>query len=261
MNEDIKLYKELVEFCNNNKDKIETKFDRKIEFTDFNESCFQEMYLNIKDEPNPVAPKILKARIKGLSECYRFVIPKFLKKRNEYIMGFGVQLGQWYEKAFRLFLETKGISIHKKKPPMPDFLVGTEDNPKAYFELKFIEAPFNEAHNLIKNTYPYATKRYDYECSLTLDTGHKLVGQRNVTESEILSKGIPCYYVWWFDAPHLKGIFYSTAEEVYEFWDKVGNQHEREKREGDYIAKQVQSKIYPPLLKMESLSSLINKLR
>ena len=122
------------------------------------------------------------------------------------------------------------------------------ENPKAYYELKYIEAPFISANNLVKNTYPYTSTRYDYECSLTLDTGKKLQGQRDKYENDIKPSGIPFYFVWWFDAPHLKGIFYMNAEDVFDYWDNVGTLHNREEREGDKIAKQIKGKIYPPLL-------------
>ncbi len=257
MSPDIILYKELVEFCNNNKAQIETKFDRTVIFNEFNEKCFQEMYLNIRNEPNPIAPKILKERVKGLTECYRFVIPGFLKKRNQFIKGLDIQLGQWYEKAFQLFLANKGITVTKKGYPFPDFVVGLEDSPKAYYELKYIEAPFISANHLVKNTYPYNSSRYDYECSLTLDTGKKLLRQREKIEIDLKDSKISCYYVWWFDSPHLKGIFYMDAKDVFEYWDNVGTLHEREERDGDEIAEQVKGKIYPPLLKMESISSLL----
>jgi hypothetical protein len=258
MNQDIEVYKELVNFCNANKSLIETKFERDLVFNDFNEKCFQEMYVNIKDEENPIAPKILKDRVPGLAECYRFVIPKFLNKRNEFVKGLDIQLGQWYEKAFQLFLSNIGIPVHKKGFPFPDFLVGNEEKPIAYYELKYIAAPFISAHTSVKNTYPYSSTRFDYECSLTLDTGRKMEEQRIKIERDILSKDIPVYYVWWFDAPHLKGIFYMSAKEVFNYYDNVGTIHERESRSGDETTKQVKGKIYPPLLKMKSLKSLIN---
>ena len=47
-----------------------------------------------------------------------------------------------------------------------------------------------------------------------------------------------------------------NAEEVFDYWDNVGTLHERKSREGDKIAKQIKGKIYPPLLKMESISLL-----
>ena len=82
MNEDIKLYKELIEFCNDNGAKIEEKFQRKVKFDDFNERCFEEMYLNLQNEPAPVAPKLLKEKVDGLTECYKKMGFKFMKKTN-----------------------------------------------------------------------------------------------------------------------------------------------------------------------------------
>ena len=96
----------------------------------------------------------------------------------------------------------------------------------------------------MKNTYPYTSTRYDYECSLTLDTGKKLQGQRDKYENDIKPSGIPFYFLWWFDAPHLKGIFYMNAEDVFDYWDNVGTLHNRKEREGDKIAKQIKGKIY-----------------
>ncbi len=257
MTEDIKLYKELVLFCNENANIIEPKFSRMLEFTSFNERCFEEMYFNIKDEDNPIPPKILKEKVDGLTECYKNLMPKFLNKRNQFIKGLDIQLGQWYEKAFKMFLESKGILLKKKGFPYPDFVVENEDGPVAYFELKYIEAPFVNANNVIKNTYPYTSKRFDYECSLTLDTGEKLKNQRRKIENEIIPLDIPAFYIWWFDAPHLKGVFYMNAIDVFNYWDNVGEVFERDKREGDYIDNQTKGKIYPPLLKMKSLSSLL----
>ncbi len=142
----------------------------------------------------------------------------------------------------------------------PNFRVGGEKNIKAYYELKYIEAPFINANHLIKNTYPYNATRYDYECSLTLDTGKKLFRQREKIETDLKDEDIPCYYIWWFDAPHLKGIFFMDAKDVFNYWDNVGTLHEREKRKGDELDHQETGKIYPPLLKMKSIFSLIKLL-
>ena len=260
MNPDVELYKELVKFCNANKAAIETKFDRKVEFTDFNEQCFLEMYVNIKNEPNPIAPLLLKQRVEGLKDLYLKMGFRFLAKRNNMTKGLDVQLGQWYEKAFRMFLATKGIAAQKKGFPFPDFQVGVE-KVKAYYELKYIEAPFINANHVVKNTYPYTTSRYDYECSLTLDTGKKLLNQREKIELDLSNGETPCFYIWWFDAPHLKGIFYMNSKEVFDYWDNVDTLHIREARKGDELDHQERGKIYPPLLKMNSLSSLILELK
>ena len=237
MNRDIILYKELVAFCNANQNIIETKFKRNVQFDQLNEDCFIEMYCKQRKTNAPLAPKIIKERVQGLKECYKELGRKFFRKRNKSIKGLDIQLGQWYEKAFQLFLQTKGIHAQKKGSPYPDFVINPE-NPKAYFEIKYIEAPFISAHNLVKITYPYDSKRYDYECSLTLDTGKKMQRQRIKYEEEIKKEGIPFFYVWWFDAPHLKGIFYMPAQDVHDYYDKVGDLHERKEREGDKIAPQ-----------------------
>lgn len=256
MNQDIQLYKELVSFCNENLDLIDNNFKRTVLFTDFHEACFKEMYLNIQQEKNPVAPKILKERVEGLTECYKTDVSKYLFKRNSFKKGLDIQLGQWYEKAFQLFLESKGITVNKKGFPFPDFEVVVKDKVVAYYELKYIEAPFVSANTQVKNTYPYTDKRYDYECSLTLDTGKKLIEQRVKIEKDLSL--VPTYYVWWFDAPHLKGIFFMDSKEVFDYWDKVGDLYERNTRKGDLESIQVTTKIYPPLLKMKSIENLIN---
>ena len=51
-----------------------------------------------------------------------------------------------------------------------------------------------------------------------------------------------------------------NSEDVFDYWDNVGTLHNREEREGDKIAKQIKGKIYPPLLKMFSISSFIDKI-
>ena len=255
---DLTLYKELISFCNDNSDDIESKFERKLKFNSFNEECFQKMYLDQKNQ-TPKAPKVLKEEIPNLAKCYKGMGFKYMRKRNKMVKGLDIQLGQWYEKALRMFLISKGINVEKKGFPYPDFVVNSE-NPKAYYELKYIEAPFLTANHKIKNTFPYDTTRYDYECSLTLDTGKKLHKQREKYENDIMPEDIPFYYLWWFDAPHLKGLFFMPAKEVFDYWDKVGTLHDREIREGDLMDHQEKGKIYPPLLKMESISSFLSQI-
>ena len=51
------------------------------------------------------------------------------------------------------------------------------------------------------------------------------------------------------------------AKEVFEYWDLVGDLHERKEREGDLIDKQEKGKIYPPLLKMNSISEFLNEIK
>lgn len=258
---DIELYKELVAFCNGYKKEIETKFEISLEFNEFHEECFIEMYLKNRENEEPLKPILLKEKVTGLTEVYKKAGGHFWNARNKMIKGLDIQKGQWFEKAFQLFLRTKGITVIKKGYPFPDYEVQNGDETKAYYELKYIESPFLSANSQIKNPFPYTISRWDYEASLTLDTGEKLAKQREKIERDLLSKNIPVFYVWWFDAPHLKGIFYMPAQEVFEYWDKVGDLHERKQREGDLLEKQEKGKIYPPLLKMDTLASLLKAIK
>ncbi|MFN7990840.1 MAG: hypothetical protein U0R44_01645 [Candidatus Micrarchaeia archaeon] len=255
VNEDIILYKELLGFCRDIKEKQKFKFDGNLEFNEFNEKCFTEMYLKIRNSDNPPKPSVFKEKIPGLKEVYGKAAKFYANKRNEMVKGYDIQYGHWFEKAFMDFLLSKGIGTIKKGFPYPDIEVVKDGKTVAYFEMKYIRAPFIYANKFVDKN------RWDYECSLTLDVGEKLTKQREKIESEILPKGVPVYYVWWYDAPHIKGIFFMASNEVFSYWDMVGaSSHSRKEREGDLEAKQEKGKIYPPLLKMGSLSDFLNEL-
>ena len=255
--EDISLYKELVEFCNSHLQEIETKFTRNLEFTTFHEECYEKIFYNNRHALNPPAVKDLKAIIPDLTDAYKKASAYYLNPRNRYRKGLDIQLGQWYEKALMMFFETKGLYVSKKGFPYPDLEVKDENgNILGYFELKYIESPFLSANNKIKVTYPYNSTRYDYEASLTLDTGKKMERQRECME-ELEKKGYPVHFVWWFDCFHIKGVFAMKSKEVYDFYDHVGNLHERKTREGDLECHQEIGKIYPPLLEMSTFNEYL----
>lgn len=260
ISKDIGLYKELVAFCKSNMQEIESKFERHLEFTPFHEECYEKMFFKNRHASAPLPVKDLKEQIPGLTEAYKKASAYYLNPRNKYRKGYDIQLGQWYEKALTMFLKTKGYEVSKKGYPYPDLIVKDEaGNTLAYFELKFIESPFLFANNKIQNTYPYNSTRYDYEASLTLDAGEKMEGQRNKIE-EIEAQGIPVHFIWWFDCFHVKGVFAMSAHEVFDFYDHVGNLHERKTREGDWESHQETGKIYPPLLEMITFSEYLELL-
>ena len=254
---EVALYKELVSFCNNHYKEIESKFERKIVFLPFHEECYEKIFYANRHANTPPSVKEFKETVPGLKEAYAKFSPYYLNPRNKYKKGLDIQLGQWYEKALRMFLDTKGLIVEKRGFPYPDLEVRNKTGePIAYFELKYIESPFLTANNKIKNTYPYNSTRYDYEASLTLDTGEKLQNQRKKME-ELEEEGFPVHFVWWFDCFHIKGIFAMSAHDVYDFYDHVGNLHERKMREGDLEAHQEIGKIYPPLLEMMTFSEYL----
>jgi hypothetical protein len=126
-----------------------------------------------------------------------------------------------------------------------------------YYELKYIKAPFLTAHVKIKNVYPYSTTRYDYEASLTLDTGKKMEDQRKKIE-ELMNEGYPVHYIWWYDCFHIKGLFAMHAKDVFDYHDNIsGDLLVRKQREGDLLDHQELGKIYPPMLNMLTFSELL----
>ena len=259
---DIELYKELISFCEEHKEEIESKFQRTHQFDAINEECYKKMFWEQRKTTTPLAPKILKEAIPGLTELYREKSAYYLNPRNKFKKGLDIQLGQWYEKALQLFLKSKGIEVSKKGFPFPDYEVCVNGKVTAYYELKFIEAPFISASTKIKDTYPYTSPRYDYEASLTLDTGSKLIRQREKMESDLISKGVHVHYIWWFDCFHIKGVFTMPAAEVFDYYDHLaGDVHTRKEREGDKEAHQEKGKIYPPLLNMGTLSEYIQLIK
>jgi hypothetical protein len=258
MNPDIELYKELISFCNDNQETIESKFKRELSFSEFNETCYVEMFEKCRKVENPPPVKYFKEIIPGLSEAYKENGNYFMKKRNESIKGLDIQKGQWYEKALQLFLNSKGLSVNKRGFPYPDFEVKYKDDIVGYYELKYIKAPFLSANQKIKNTYPYSTTRFDYEASLTLDTGNKLANQRKQVV-DLMNNGYSVHYVWWYDSFHIKGIFAMSADEVYNYYDNIKEDLLiRNVRQGDEETHQERGKIYPPLLNMMTFSEYIN---
>ena len=251
MNQNIILYKELLSFCNEIREKQKFKFDGNLEFNEFHEECYSEMYLKNRSSNKPPKPMTFKEKIPKLKEVYSKAAIFYGTKRNEMIKGFDIQYGHWFEKAFRDFLLSKGIETAKKGFPFPDIVITKNDKPVAYFELKYIRAPFIYANKFV------GENRWDYECSLTLDVGDKLLKQREKIESELLPNNLPVFYVWWYDAPHIKGIFFMEAKDLFIYWDEEGTSHSRKEREGDLDSKQEKGKIYPPLLKMDNFSEFM----
>jgi hypothetical protein len=252
---DIILYKELLSFCGEIQSKLKFNFDGNLDLKPINEHCYEEMYLKNRGNLIPLKPAYFKMIISGLSEVYSKMAKFYIAKRNEMIKQFDIQQGHWFEEAFRNFLESKGFETNKKGFPFPDIEVLKNKKIIAYFELKYIRAPFIYANGIIDKN------RWDYECSLTLDVGEKLKKQREKIEEELLPAKIPTFYVWWYDAPHIKGIFYMPAKKVFDYWDKIGTSYSRKEREGDKIEKQEHGKIYPPLLEMGSFSEFMEELK
>jgi hypothetical protein len=149
-----------------------------------------------------------------------------------------ISIGKDLENCFKLFLEEmlngKNIYISIQRADsenlhMPDFKVVRTSDGKilAYFEFKAIYRPFIKISDKVDSTY----ECYSHSLTLDLSNGKKLMEQRKLVEDKIGTDNV--YYVYWYDLPCIKGIFWISSKRVYEHMDKQVP-YERRIVEGDF---------------------------
>ncbi|WP_449623074.1 hypothetical protein [Robertmurraya sp. Marseille-Q9965] len=250
------LYEELLEF---NKEKIDhffrntTLFENQFKYSDFNNLCYNKMYEEVPTDGSIKSVKELKSEIDDLAPMCKKCGPYFSNPRNKSIKGLDVQLGKFLEDLIIDFmnqkLKIKALHADKKNKRYPDCMVlNTDKGILAYFEVKYHGAPFISAIHKIG--------RYCYEGSATLDI-EKVTKQIELIESEL---DRPTFYLHWIDYPCLKGIFFETSEQVKNYIYEVGEEFEREEREGDLKGTRrvgYKKKIYSPLHQMGTFEEFI----
>ena len=231
-----------------------TLHESQFKHTDFNDKCYEAMYLN-NHKNNIKTVKDLKAEIPELKDVCKSCGAYFLNPRNNSIKKYDIMLGKLLEDIIIEFLKakyklnaTQGDISNKKYPDC--MLLSGDKGILAYFEVKYHGAPFISAITKIR--------RYCYEGSATLDLD-KLVKQIEIIESEL---DRPVFYLHWLDYPCLKGIFFETSDQVKNELFLQGNAFEREERSGDYDDKGKKKgytkKFYSKLLEMGSFEELID---
>ncbi len=200
--------------------------ESQFKYSEFNEVCYKKMYIeNNQDSIKTV--KELKEEIPELKDTCKGCGSYFMNPRNKSIKGLDVQFGRLLEDVIIDFLKTKyklnvthGDNSNKKYPDC--MLLSGDKGILAYFEVKYHGAPFISAINKIG--------RYCYEGSATLDL-NKLVKQIEIVESEL---DRPVFYLHWIDYPCLKGLFFETSDQVKNELFILGEEFNREEREGDF---------------------------
>ena len=177
-----------------------------------------------------------------------------------------ISIGNDFEKNFQNFFQEKLSSecpratikrADSNDLHSPDFLIECSGKPTIWIELKVIFRPYLKISERVDTNYQC------YSHSLTLDTGKKLDNQRALVTSENI--GIDnCIYVYWYDLPCIKGIFWMAAKRIYEHQDNQ-NPYQRKIVPGD---KNVQGavraavkKIYLPLHEMNDFYSIFSLIR
>lgn len=261
----IKLYEKLLASCDDIKKFIENAetfssgFSSQLDFTTLNSQCFSEMYLNGKNPP--IKRQLYFPKIKNLETtckaCWRF----YLSQRNNSIKGLDIQLGKRFQSKILSFLNEIGINCQRgddRKKVFPDNVVlDAKDNVIAYLEIKYQSAPWLMAFK------DKVGGKECYESSPALDV-KKLSQQWKLIEDGIIKQ--PIYYVYWFDIPCVKGIFFIDIMDVYKEYMNNPDIFERKARLGDYsksdeLVKAGLSKIHISIYRMRQFSELIDILK
>jgi hypothetical protein len=238
--------------------------DLQFTFTDFNKNCVDVIYEGLRKE-NIITPRQeLFEPIPELQEtckgCYKY----FMHPRNRSAKFLDIKLGKKFEGFFVNYLNSIGISsglLEKKPLNYPDIVIKNKDGKiVSRCEIKYMAAPFLLIYKKIPG-------RECYEGSNTLDVGKKILKQRTFVENEI---DVPVFYIYWLDYPCVKGIYFMSAEKVYEYIDSVeGVEFERKERSGDFVTTKEgekkklsqTSKVYLPLYAMNDFDMLVNELK
>jgi hypothetical protein len=265
MTSSVDLYSNLLEQCSEeifeftkNAKTHESQFT----FTDFNKHCVDVIYDGLGKQ-NIIKPRQeLFDPIPELQDTCKGCWKYFMSPRNRFAKSLDIKLGKKFEGFFVDYLNSIGISsglLEKKPLNYPDIVIKNKSGEiVSRCEIKYMAAPFLFIYKKIPG-------RECYEGSNTLDVGKKIAKQRNFVENEI---DVPVFYIYWLDYPCVKGIYFISAEEVYEYIDSVGGmEFERKERSGDFVTTKEgekkklsqTSKIYLPLYKMKNFESLIEK--
>jgi len=194
------------------------------------------------------------------SNCKNFHLGNLKHINKDSDIMFGNQLENIFMEYFNQVSSDNDLGLHCSRADeqnlhMPDFKVEKGGEVSFYMEFKAIFRPFVM---ISRNVNP------DYNCyshSMTLDVcnGKKLEEQRNLVNEIGIDK---VRYVYWYDIPCIKGIFWMPASMVYSIWDKQDSLYERKNVEGDMNRfggrRGSVKKIYLPLFDMNDFSSLFN---
>ncbi|MGP4070656.1 hypothetical protein [Halobacillus sp. B29] len=262
--------KDLLKFAVENGVKVPQAHKEIFMNTKHSEYFYQQLYIDQKGKDEFDLSQ--KPNNSMCRDCHEFFLGegKLIDKSED------LKLGNELETVFQKFLEStlngklrsSGSHIKIKcqradttNKHMPDLKLTREgeSEPFSYLEFKCIFRPYLKIKDFVHEEYNC------YSHSLTLDIGSenkklKLLEQRKLVEENGLNK---TDYVYWYDTPCLKGVFYMNARGVYHRMDHNPIFYKRVGSQGDYNEKGYKigsdKKIYLPLSKMGDFRFLLNK--
>lgn len=261
----IELYNKLLASCEDIKDftknakTFSSEFSSQLEFSTLNLKCFEQMYLDKKNPP--IRRQWYFQKVKNLEATCRTCWGFYINPRNNSIKGLDIQFGKKFQVKILSFLNDMGINCKKgdsSKKIFPDNIVFDSNNKiLAYLEIKYQSAPWLMAYK------DKTGGKECYESSPALDT-KKLEQQWKLIEDGLIKE--PIYYVYWFDIPCVKGIFFIDIKDVYMEYRSNPDIFKRKVREGDYsdaneVVQSGLNKIHISIYRMKQFSELIDILK
>ncbi|UUC52423.1 hypothetical protein NOX82_11085 [Pseudomonas citronellolis] len=220
---------------------------------------YQTMYL---DEAQGV-PALKRPGDAVCRECEKFHLSTLKQIDKNPDIDLGNELEAVFEAYFQQVLDTlvPGLVIERadqQELHMPDFQVRHVQSGEVLLlmEFKVIFRPFLRISQKVNPAYEC------YSHSMTLDVAGKLNAQRELVVNGPGAR--KCAYVYWYDLPCVKGVFWMSAEDVYRHQDEQVA-YKRKVVSGDMgSAGQVRGavrKLYLPLYQMNDFDSLVSLLQ
>lgn len=254
------IYQELTIIANQNNLSVPAAHNSLFKSSDITRDYINQLYIN--QLGNEIAVK--RPADETCRYCEDFHL-KHLKKIDKYA---DISLGKKLEDCFQEFIVKKlkpyGVDIEclradSEKKNMPDFKIVRKGDQKIlmYFEFKAIFRPFLTIEHKINKQY----ECYSNSLTLDLSNGKKLLTQRQFVEKDLGVDDV--FYVYWYDLPCVKGIYWLSSKTVYEIMD-IQAPYDRNYTPGDYnnSGEKIGStnKLYLPLLKMADLGTFIRRI-
>ncbi|VVP70968.1 hypothetical protein PS918_01102 [Pseudomonas fluorescens] len=246
-------------------DGIPAKHDRLLCDLPDSSKYYQKLYLEQVESFNLGVPAM-----KGplpLDENCKYCSKFHLANLKTIDKDLDISTGKDLEDKFQDFLqeilstECPGATVKradKKNLHNPDFLIEHSGKPIIWIEFKVIFRPYLTISKLNPNY-----QCYSHSLTLDISNGKKLINQRELVESQNI--GIDnCIYVYWYDLPCVKGIFWMAAKHVYKHQDNQTT-YERRIVPGDKTPqgklRAAVKKIYLPLHEMNDFYSIFSLIR
>lgn len=257
--DDIELYKLLASRARDMKINVPASHKTLFQPTADTAKYYQELYLDqVKSGSDP-------RRRPGdatCSYCEKFHLGNLKNINKNADINLGKDLERCFQEFFEKQLDECGVHVTCERADqdnfhMPDFkIVRCRDGRVlGYFEFKVIFRPFIMISKKVNPSF----ECYSNSLTLDLSNGMKLLEQRKLVVKDIGVENVE--YVYWYDLPCVKGVFWLTAEQVYRIMDN-SIPFDRQVVPGDYTIygkkHAATRKLYLPLLEMSDISSLLD---